>query len=375
MTRRRRSVEGSLRAIVLSVLALPGVAAAACDRAADAPGAEGDGGPEADPDPLPPEGPDIPPEITGPCAPVYYDASVIDDSGCSRFLRLPCGLEDATMREECIPTLTSCTRWCRTAFRCQLAPDITCIDGSASPDADMVIECLDCANSAGRRPRGLAVAGRPAAASPLGDYFARLAYLEAASVIAFRDLEAALTARGAPRALRKAAARAADDERRHEAATASLARRFGAATIHPRTVTSRPPTLEELLVDDAVEGCVGESFGAMLAMCQGERASDEAIADVMREIARDEARHAALSWALLRWGAARLDRAARARVHARLLVALDELLVQVERPVDTCVADRAGYPPPELARELAARFAEYVLREAEPLLCDARSAG
>jgi hypothetical protein len=116
-----------------------------------------------------------------------------------------------------------------------------------------------------------------------------------------------------------------------------------------------------MLHENVVEGCVGESYGALVAMWQAERARDPAVSSAMRRIARDEARHAALSWALLRWGAARLTAPSRRKLDARMKDALTTLRVQADREVDDSVVLEAGYPPPAVARELVARFERWVV--------------
>src|SRR5262249_1654863 len=65
-------------------------------------------------------------------------------------------------------------------------------------------------------------------------------------------------------------------------------------------------------VGKGVGGCVRETYGAPVARFQAEHAQDPAVAHLMAGIARDEARHAALSWAVARWAETRLDAAARA---------------------------------------------------------------
>jgi hypothetical protein len=64
-------------------------------------------------------------------------------------------------------------------------------------------------------------------------------------------------------------------------------------------VAPAPParSLEELAVENAVEGCVRETYGALTAIWQARTAKDPSVAAAVRRIARDETRHAALSWA------------------------------------------------------------------------------
>lgn len=68
-----------------------------------------------------------------------------------------------------------------------------------------------------------------------------------------------------------------------------------------------------------------ETFGAVLAMHQAERATDPVIRRAMRCIAEDETRHAALSWRLAAWISVRLDAPARRRVAAAVMGAADAI--------------------------------------------------
>jgi hypothetical protein len=167
----------------------------------------------------------------------------------------------------------------------------------------------------GRRPSGL----RPSELSggaELGSYFAEMARLEAASVFAFRELRVELRAHGAPRALVRAAQRAARDEVRHARATRALARRYGGDVRSPH-VEGRPVrSLEAIALDNAVEGCVRETFGALVAHHQARAAQDPVVAATMARIARDETRHAALAHDIDAWVKRRLGPLARRRVDA-----------------------------------------------------------
>ena len=165
---------------------------------------------------------------------------------------------------------------------------------------------------AGRRGAGIVLP--EAGATTLGDYFARLAELEAASVGAFERLARELSAFGAPAALVRAAQRAARDEVGHEAAMGRLARRYGAVVGPVRCDAWPLRTVVEVAVENAAEGCVRETFGALQATFQAARATDPSLARVFRTIARDETRHAALAWEVAAWLDGRLNAAERAQV-------------------------------------------------------------
>ena len=65
-----------------------------------------------------------------------------------------------------------------------------------------------------------------------------------------------------------------------------------------------------------------ETFGALLASVQAERAGDRDVRETMRVIARDEARHALLSDAIDRWAGAHVDREELARARRGAAAAL-----------------------------------------------------
>jgi hypothetical protein len=123
-----------------------------------------------------------------------------------------------------------------------------------------------------------------------------------------------------------------------------------------------PPSLFELLEDGVVEGCVGETFGALLLTWQAERAEDPRVRRALAAIARDEARHAALAWEVWAWGAALLG----ARERAALLSTLDRALDALGRalPVAPPAVRRiTGHPPLDVARRLACDLARLARAE------------
>src|SRR5690606_33136020 len=68
-----------------------------------------------------------------------------------------------------------------------------------------------------------------------------------------------------------------------------------------------------------------ETWGAVIAEWQARAARDPELRAAFAAIARDEARHAALAWAVDRWARERLDQAACARVDAAREAAAREL--------------------------------------------------
>ena len=137
-----------------------------------------------------------------------------------------------------------------------------------------------------------------------------------------------------------------------------LAARYGTRTLPP-SVQRRPiRTLEEIVCENAAEGCVRETFGALVGLYQAGAARDPFIARAMSGIAADEVRHAALAWQVARWADRRLSPAARARVRAARVSAIATLRSEVESPVASELTTLAGLPPPAVARQLVEKLAE-----------------
>jgi hypothetical protein len=305
------------------------------------------------------------------CAAVTIDGAYIDNSpdGCSTFRALRCGLPpdpspDEPPYEGCNLYLGICPEVCpaQTLF-CLLSP-VSCTDaGVFLSDAEVIVDCVGQCGIAGRPPRGLRSPGRQKGATPLGAHFATMAHMEAASVRAFRDLERSLAAHGAPVRLRRAARRAAADERRHARVARRLALRFGGAKLRVRVAPVAAPSLVELLEDDAAAGCVDETFAALLATWQASHATDPCVRRAMGAIAADETRHAALAWEVLHWGLPRLDEPDRARVLRAMDAALARLGDRAGTLPDGARAI-AGNPTRAEERRLARQLSGIVRKEA-----------
>ncbi len=226
-----------------------------------------------------------------------------------------------------------CSDWCVTAAPPNTQPGCGRCQGIVT-DAGIFGDCLGSCGSAcgfGRPPRGF-VPRRVRASSALASGLARMAQLERASVVAFDALHADLVRVGAPRSLLRAVRRARGDEVRHERMATNAAGRAGARVPPVDIAPLGPRGVEALAIDNAQEGCVRETFGAALALVQAEQARNEHVRRMMRGIAHDELRHAALSWDLARWLESRLDRRGRARVRQARRTAIRALSAELGTP-------------------------------------------
>jgi hypothetical protein len=209
----------------------------------------------------------------------------------------------------------------------------------------------------GRRPAGFAEASEPVREG-FGGYLAELAFLEAASVDAFRVLARELRHHRAPSSLVRAAERAALDEVRHARMMGTLARRCGVTPRTPRIGPRPIRSLEAIAIENAAEGCVRETFGALLASHQARAATSPRVRETFSRIAQDETRHAALAWRVASWLDARLDRDARMRVRTARRNAAEQLVRSARAEARHDWAARAGLPSPCGAAQMAERLGD-----------------
>lgn len=206
------------------------------------------------------------------------------------------------------------------------------------------------------------VAGFAGVARTVAEYCSRSAYYEAVSIGEFRRLALTLTRLSAPPALAKRAQAFARDEARHCRGWLDLARAEGTTHAWPYRVPSgaSTPSLYELCLDNLRAGCIGESYGAWLALHQTRTAARPKLRRLARRIARDEAAHAALAFELHRWLWPQLTSAERAGCRAALVHALAGLTRPL--PVSAKVAEEVGVPAAKVTRQLTAPLRALLLR-------------
>jgi len=210
---------------------------------------------------------------------------------------------------------------------------------------------------AGRRTEGLNRPPGPprgglGAAEEYAAWLARVAHLEEGSIHAFERLADELAAHGAPTALVTAARASARDEARHTEAMSALARASGA--------TPRPATLEAsgvrslfaIALENAVEGCVRETFGALVGHHQALAAEHEELRVAMASIAEDETRHAALSWEVAAWLAPRLSASELAEIQTAQRDAVEAMRREALAGPPVSFGAHAGLPSPQTAARL-----------------------
>ncbi len=211
---------------------------------------------------------------------------------------------------------------------------------------------------------------------------------EHASVAAFAGLSMDLVALGAPPELIRGAHQDALDEMRHTELCFALARSIDGSTEGPgafpgarRAQTGsmlRSVSLARLAVDSLIEGALNEGVSARVIAALSKEVEIEPIRRVLREIAQDEARHAAHGWEVLEWclrdGSRPADAIAppSAFVRAAVFAAVQRLPATMRPSLSLAAADgrweRFGIPGRAREEEAYLELRSRVVRRTRALL-------
>lgn len=160
---------------------------------------------------------------------------------------------------------------------------------------------------------------------------------EHASVASFARFILELLAHGAPAELLREAQRAMSDELRHAEIAFGLASAYAGRAVGPGPLpvpAQQGSDLCAMATACVREGCVAETRAALLLTERAARESDPVLASLLRGMAEDEGRHAALAWRTVQWAVQVGGEPTRAAVVAALGAASrDEAWRQVIEPV------------------------------------------
>jgi len=244
-----------------------------------------------------------------------------------------------------------------------LVSDCTFLEGDLAPPEAAGQASVTCSGTTtaaclgGRRPMGhVAFAAH---VGDLGRYYAGCAYMEMASIRAFLELGKQLSGWGAPESLVSRCRAAAEDELRHAQIFYRLAAEERCKPPTPR----QEPASEDLFavaLHNAVEGCVNESWAALLAHYQSRHAPSERLRMVFAQVAADETRHGQLAWDLHAWFLTQLSPAQRQTLALAQAEAIEALSQCAPEPVwaPTCV----GLPQYDTMQQLAISFGAELAR-------------
>lgn len=140
----------------------------------------------------------------------------------------------------------------------------------------------------------------------LARHWTRVGLMEHASVAAFARFALQLLALGAPPELLLDTQRALGDETEHARICFALASTHAGHPVGPGPLRldgalEDGVDLESVLRLVFREGCIGETVAAVEASEAAEHAESETLQRLLRRIADDEQRHAALAWRFARW--------------------------------------------------------------------------
>lgn len=229
----------------------------------------------------------------------------------------------------------------------------SCSIGEPTPEGMIPVECMYHTICEGRRHA--CIASRGALGAGAGAFLARAAHDEAASVHAFTALARELAGHGAPAGLLARIEAARGDEERHAAVVGGLALARGAEARSPSVVEMAARDLLAIAVENAVEGCVGETWAALVAAHQARYAAEAEVREVYAEIAADEARHAELAWSIDAWLMEQLSASERAAVAAARAAAVGRLCAAAGVAAEHDAGARLlGVPSQARARDLLA---------------------
>jgi len=221
--------------------------------------------------------------------------------------------------------------------------------------------CYTCVE--GRRPEGYVDASHASHASlesTVAGWLAHAADLERVSVDAFQILARELLHHGADRALLDRVAEAEADEVRHARVVGALARREGAVLRDTPVVHGPVRPLIAIALENAVEGCIRETYGAIVASWQAEHAERLDIRRAMKRIAVDETAHAQLAWDVHAWLLERLTAEERDAVARAMDAASAELALSARATLAPDLVADLGLPDAATARRLVMGLDVYV---------------
>ncbi len=292
------------------------------------------------------------------------DANVVQDAGCNNTPKLidggpgcadlwywPCGLPPGVTFDHSL-TRDECKKACGNTpdqqkyWGCALYPS-----SGGGDDKGLAVECYTCV--AGRRPEGYQDS---IVLQTISGWLANAAHLERVSIDAFQILRRELEHHGAPIELIDGTRQAQADEIRHTSVMSTLAVREG-ATLRHATVDHGPiRELVDIAIENAVEGCIRETYGALLAGWQAKHAKRGEIRRTMKHIYRDETSHAELAWSIHAWIMMRLTVDERLLVEKAMCDTVKELAALAEFPVAIDLVNGLGLPSPAAARRLVAQL-------------------
>lgn len=216
----------------------------------------------------------------------------------------------------------------------------------------------------GRKPDGLQLkndlAAQQTSVNVLGQYLADMTAMETAAITAFYYLSRELEAYKAPAELIARARQAVLEETRHSEMAALLAASFDAQMPEVCVDDFCLRSLYDIALENAVEGCVNETFAAACGLWQSENAKLDVFREVIAHITEEEMGHAELSWEIHQWIMPQLSQAEQEQIRIAQVEAIESLVAEFKQESDPVVQQTFGLPTKQDAARLFAQLKESV---------------
>jgi len=139
----------------------------------------------------------------------------------------------------------------------------------------------------------------------LAEFWAKQGQAEHASIASFALFTQKLLSVGAPVEMVTESLLCANEEVSHATLAFALASAYQGSHIAPNTYDSHKVSVSADLVslfsDTVKEGCIAETYAALQAAKDADKATDPVVCAVWSKIATDEAYHASYAWRVVQW--------------------------------------------------------------------------
>lgn len=216
----------------------------------------------------------------------------------------------------------------------------------------------------GRIPNGLHLGkngmSTQSSVHTIGQYLADMTAMETAAITAFDYLTRELEAYDAPEALIARARQAVLEEARHAEMAGLLSASYEAEMTEVTVDDFSLRSLYDIALENAVEGCVNETFAAACGLWQSEYAQLEVFREVIAHITDEEMGHAELSWAIHQWVMPQLSQVEQEQIRVAQAEAVESLVKDFKQESNPVLQQAFGLPTKEDAARLFAQLKDSV---------------
>jgi hypothetical protein len=229
----------------------------------------------------------------------------------------------------------------------------SCVDNGTDENGDQSLTCgyLLAPYCEGRNH--VAVHSNTQSAVDIPTWFLQATQAEIGSVGAFLLLREELQRLDAPQHFIQQCLEAARDEVQHARLMNNVCRSVGIQPSIPQISDIPNRSIFDIALENALEGCIHESYAAMQALHQSQHASTPEFRRLFFIIAQDELRHADLSLRIHQWLMTQLSQSQQQTIKEAQQKCLEQLLEFHANQPHNPALNMLGPPEPKKAQELA----------------------